>query len=60
MEWYPDSGMEPVQDGNSGRGLYFADVEGYIGWFENALPLRGEGGEGVRGEGVRGGGGEGV
>ena len=57
LEWYPDTGVESGHDKDGGRGLYFADIEGYIGWFEKALPVSG-GSEGVRGggDGVRGGG----
>ena len=49
LEWYPDTGdMDSGQD--SRRGLYFADKEGYIGWFQGAWPVKQGGGEGVRGD----------
>ena len=48
LEWYPDtSGIESVQE--SGCGLYFADSEGYIGWFKGVWPVEGGGGE-VKGD----------
>ena len=47
LEWYPDTG--DVDSGQDGRcGLYFADKEGYIGWFQGAWPVRQGGREGVR------------
>ena len=37
LEWYPDTATELEQDSDK-RGLYFADKEGYIGWFQGAWP----------------------
>ena len=38
LEWYPDT-EESERDGKAG--LYFADNEGYIGWFQGAEPTAG-------------------
>ncbi|CAI8014341.1 WD repeat and HMG-box DNA-binding protein 1 [Geodia barretti] len=38
LEWYPDT-EESERDGKAG--LYFADNEGYIGWFQGAEPTVG-------------------
>ena len=46
LEWYPDTNGTDSES-ESRRGLYFADKEGYIGWFQGAEP--GGGGEGVKG-----------
>ena len=37
MEWYPDTRNEESEP-DTKRGLYFADNEGYIGWFHGAGP----------------------
>ena len=48
LEWYPDMGG--VDSGQDSRcGLYFADKEGYVGWFQGAWPVRQGGGGGGEG-----------
>ena len=41
LEWYPDTEVESERDAKAG--LYFADKEGYIGWFQGAGPVGGRG-----------------
>ena len=41
LEWYPDTEVESERDDKAG--LYFADKEGYIGWFQGAGPVGGRG-----------------
>lgn len=48
LEWYPNMGRIDSEE-ESRCGLYFADMEGYIGWFQGAWPVREGGWGGVKG-----------
>lgn len=49
LEWYPNMGRIDSEE-ESRCGLYFADMEGYIGWFQGAWPVREGGWGGVKGD----------